>query len=588
MKKKLFLLAVVGCMSLLPAHAYKWYYGVSEFDPTENRSGNAYTVATMGGYEINFSLLCYHTGSILDAWASEITLYAAPATAKQESEYVPILVITSMYGDEEKQLRAESKSFRMNLTACDSSGVFMAPDGTGVKTPGKQDSESTNILTFPHQEGDEGAYMDLKWIPAQRWVGRQVRFMVRVRAHNTWQEQTGGDVYTHYLKGMFSTSSVTLEAAGIPVLLEPTLCNLPGKLRLHYVAADSVVRYSIRRFNTDVRMKGVELPVVELEATKDKPIALSESLDMDADDYSYEVKATFTLQRGKGIEDVVSAVPEGLIFPAYHSIHYFKVEPYIPTEGTYKGIYRGHKKLTWEIHHVDHRDVSEDDMFEIQRSSDPNFTNAELVMMIPYNSPDFSRREPEWQVGVDKFPCQLYSYIDSMPEALNSDSVKSPMYYRIRRVTSSVWNSGWIKEYSSIQRVHAPVYLAMPYVKDDTPIFSMGADYTTNRTVHIRVPFTPNVCEGNYFAWDDNAQVVLIRYWSDLPTPENPQPAEQHLEIYVPKGHVVFDRGGWYFTYTDHPSIPCVNYRYAIRVESAGAQLPLITYETVAQTPVAK
>lgn len=582
MTKKLILLAVLGIVSALPAYAYKWYYGANEFcnEPGYNTSGTAYTAMALGSYDITFNLLTYCTGSIKDAWATEIKLYMMSAAEKDESKYELMLLVKTPNSDEMYKLRSYCEKFRMYVEAQKDMGVFIDPTGKSVSAIGTDTTHYKDTLNFTHQKNDEAAYAEIRWVPSQRWSGKQVKFKVVVNETNG---VTVDHTYTHYVKGLFSTGSYDLLQAGRPMLIEPTLCNMPGKLEVTYIATDSVVDYTFHRYNRDNKHLNEEAMAEHRTSTKDKPLAMAGAVALDADDYSYRMDAIFKLSRLGKVTDTLHATPYNMIFPAYHSIHNFQVVQDIPTKGAYAGIYRGYKKLTWEIHHVNHEDVYEDDMFEIQRAYDPNFKTAQTVAIVPFNDTEYSVRDSLHVVGNETFPCQLYTYIDSMPEALNCDTVYKTMYYRIRRTTTSLYENQWPNKYSQSNGVTAPIFLAMPYLKEGEQIFSYAEDYATQRNVNIRVPFTPNICEGHYFWWDGLGQVILTRYWRSNPTPDDPNPEVQSAEILVPQESMVYENGRWYLKYTDKPNFPCVNYSYSVRVERGGSMLPLITYETVSK-----
>lgn len=552
--------------SAVDVSAAKWSYGKDEFNPEKNKDGTAFTFAA-SGYDVAFSLLAHHYGSTLDGWVRTMTLQAADVNG----DYADILTVSSTNEkDPHKAFNYESSEFPMVIKVHRGTFLFQniknSTKGTSVAS-----TSAAATLTFTRKKGDEATRITTLWTPNKEFSGKRLRFRVVATVMN--RHDVNGDKYTNDLSGLFD---VVAEVDGVmpPSIFEPMLGSIMGNLTVGYFANDDIkeITAKLDPVNPAFPKKEMKWPLVS-----GGRVDQSGTLNIPATDYAYDMKVNFVVYRGTSrVETPVDASPDKITFPAYHSIHNFNVAK-DTSHADFPNVYRGHKKITWEIWHSDQTDVFPDDVFEIQRSSDQHFTIADQVAVIRFDDKQFSKDVEDHPADGGRYPCRLFTYIDSTQTALNSDSVRTPMYYRIRRATSAIWGTGWVADYSASSFIQEPVYLALPYITDESKIFRKGANYATKREVEITIPFTPNKIEGKYFWWDRNARIILNRHWQTEPTADNPNPDVQTATIVIPGDSVKYENGNWVLRYTDHAAIPCVKYHYSLSVQRASAVLPVIT-----------
>ena len=198
--------------------------------------------------------------------------------------------------------------------------------------------------------------------------------------------------------------------------------------------------------------------------------------------------------------------------PAYHRIYHFNTHEELDTTNTFTG----NNVLTWEVKNPHLSDLVSGDFFEIQRALKSDFSDAKSLDVVAmrrgedkgfYTYVDNSRDTWTGNLNSDSTEAQkidgapMSSTIDSYIIRDNSGNplwelnhIKAtadqfmlpslPVYYRIRRASSSVW--GWTGHefvMTDVCQKHnylAPLALTQPnYTKD--------AKYDENHEVHFKI-----------------------------------------------------------------------------------------------------
>ena len=272
--------------------------------------------------------------------------------------------------------------------------------------------------------------------------------------------------------------------------------------------------------------------------------------------------------------------------PAYHKIYDMDVEYYTYFDER-TNLYHQDRRyfdISWKFHTPSETDIVPNDLFEIQRAYDSNYSDAQTIATIPI----------VWGVG-NSLLDTTYHYIDSS-EATMSNPLESgnntKIYYRVRRASAAVW--GWdnhpyaAKSWEFI-RVEMPFMQKLYYRIDD--------DFTNNHKTHLYFEL-PNGFWGDgtletprttAFYWDNHTTVciekileethdtVLIRVPSDTMV--------ALLEHYAL--HPVYDtfhNGAIILHVVDQLSTPCVHYKYRFYYDTAGMVLRLRTTYSVDNT----
>ena len=237
--------------------------------------------------------------------------------------------------------------------------------------------------------------------------------------------------------------------------------------------------------------------------------------------------ATFQIYRMKTPQEVMSTqMTTKVDIPPYHRIYNFEAEEEKDATGTYTG----NNVLHWTIKNPRLVDLVDGDYFEIQRALKEDFSDAQQLgiqrMMRDsigyYTFQDNSREiwtgnaavrtdtvDAQWKTTLKHY----YIYDDNGTLLLDVSATLTcnkghmaavPVYYRIRRATSSVW--GWVDGFSRQVTLYKHNFLAPlanqqeNYIKD--------AEWEKNHKVHFQfkidnseiqvLPLSKEDCSLNY------------------------------------------------------------------------------------------
>ncbi len=225
--------------------------------------------------------------------------------------------------------------------------------------------------------------------------------------------------------------------------------------------------------------------------------------------------ATFEVYRGaKENNDLQPQVTTKVDIPAYHRIYDFAAEEEMDATGTYTG----NNVLTWHVKNPHLGDLVEGDFFEIQRATKSDFSDAQQLDVVSmrrgedegeYSCPDDSREiwtgnaEVKYDTLRRKISTTLKDYeltdvngvplcrLDLKLTANNLANPSVPIYYRIRRASSSVW--GWEHDLVHTATINKHNFLA-PLAKEQQA-YTLDPDYEKNRKVHFNLKLDNSVVE---------------------------------------------------------------------------------------------
>lgn len=222
------------------------------------------------------------------------------------------------------------------------------------------------------------------------------------------------------------------------------------------------------------------------------------------DTVQQQMTATFKLVREDATGSTVEQKSTAVDIPPYHRIYDFAVREETDSTGTFTG----NNILTWYIKNPQVKDLMDNDFFEIQRSLESDFSDAQTLSVIQmirneektdYVFSDNGRETWTGNAGSRDNEIEMhmkardnhYVIIDDEGEplaeidaSLSADSVilpGVPVYYRIRRASSSVW--GWEHDFAKKASMVRHNYLA-PLASMQSP-YSLDDDFTDNRKVHF-------------------------------------------------------------------------------------------------------
>lgn len=271
-----------------------------------------------------------------------------------------------------------------------------------------------------------------------------------------------------------------------------------------------------------------------------------------------------------------AAAQNSVDIPAYHRIHDFRVSWRI-ADKTYE-LRDGAIELTWKIAHPRERDAFESDMFEIQRDTLEDFSTAETIAAINYDA-----NPADSAVKNDTL---TYTYMDASPEVKKGNGKADfHYYYRIRRVSSSMWD--WDEPGINTDRLYASglaakgemvsAYGERVYLVGFEEEGSIKTDTATYRGTHqLRITASlQNLREDhkNKYYYDGTPIYLVKKMISHLHQDTVVQ------EIRIPQDSIIGGGVSWRIQYTDTTNTPCVKYAYSLRVDTALSTLRVVEYK---------
>ncbi len=197
--------------------------------------------------------------------------------------------------------------------------------------------------------------------------------------------------------------------------------------------------------------------------------------------------ADFTMWRNKEANVQIKRKSNGIDILPYHRIYDFSTEEELDSTGTYTG----NNVLRWTIKNPELQDLVPGDVFEIQRALKPDFSDALPLIVLPMNTEanysftDESRTS--WTGNADSLVVDTMSrklsatrnnfilrdeYGNSIADlkvtlrAQNINVPAVPVYYRMRRASSSIWE--WNKpEFAKTDTLKKRNFLAPLDVEQD-------------------------------------------------------------------------------------------------------------------------
>ena len=225
------------------------------------------------------------------------------------------------------------------------------------------------------------------------------------------------------------------------------------------------------------------------------------------DTVQQQMTATFKVVREATTGSTVEQKSTAVDIPPYHRIYDFAVREETDSTGTFTG----NNILTWYIKNPQVKDLMDNDFFEIQRGLESDFSDAQQInivqmkrdsmgdyiykdsdrsiwtgnaaitddeikskLNVTYNVPNYILKDPN---GVPVYELKL---------SMTTDKIRNPrvpVYYRIRRASSSVW--GWDAEFSKTAQLDIHNFLAP--LAETQENYSLDEDYENNHKVNFKI-----------------------------------------------------------------------------------------------------
>ena len=247
--------------------------------------------------------------------------------------------------------------------------------------------------------------------------------------------------------------------------------------------------------------------------------------------------ATFTVVRNADTKSTMEVTTPTVDILPYHRIYNFSVREETDSTGTFTG----NNILSWNIKNPKLQDLLENDYFEIHRSLESDFSDAERINVVQmlrdsigmYSLIDNNRSTWTGNAAIQEYESKR-NFVYTLPDtymiydengepiyelslSLSTDKIKIPcvpVYYRIRRASSSIW--GWEREFSQEATLTNINFLAP--LAETQEMYEKDPDYESNRKVNFKFKIENKYATTNPFppASDCKFAYKLVREYDDI------------------------------------------------------------------------
>lgn len=345
-------------------------------------------------------------------------------------------------------------------------------------------------LSLRTEDDDDHRMMEFNWYPPEELDNKE--FSVGIHAEVERPTLVGKD---HYVRDRVIEGFVGNANMITPQLFKPYLYQVSengtagsGQAGIVYSTFHPTISYS-----TSVD------PGDTIRTTDRSGHVFVMTTDTVQEDFTVD----FKVYRNQAIGLTTIQHSTSLDIPPYHRIYNFDVLEEMDSTGTFTG----NNELHWEIRNPNLTDIVEGDFFEIQRALKSDFSDAQQLTVVPmvrdtlglYTFADNSREI--WTGNADaseeKFlrmktlnnywVCTQDGYpVANINATLRFDGAyypAIPVYYRIRRASSSIW--GWDNDFSQTVTSFKHNFLA-PIAETQEP-YTLDENYSENHKVNFRI-----------------------------------------------------------------------------------------------------
>ncbi|MBQ2190093.1 MAG: hypothetical protein II452_04415, partial [Paludibacteraceae bacterium] len=258
----------------------------------------------------------------------------------------------------------------------------------------------------------------------------------------------------------------------------------------------------------------------------------------------YAFDATFKVYRNEETQDIETIHSNAVHVPAYHRIYDFKATAQQDDYGSYTGA----NIVTWHTKYPQAKDLIQGDYFEIQRAFKSDFSDAQTVQLMPMKTTDslyqfVDDNRTAWngtelrtdtiaaRLSVSEKDFTVYDD-DENPVAdvtmtLTANKLvlpSAPVYYRVRRTSSAVWD--WNHDFARSFELYKSTFLAP--LKQTQVDYILDSNFVNNKVVHFCIgidnmqigprALSIDECELNYNSIRPRTNDGCVNYILDYPS----------------------------------------------------------------------
>ncbi len=503
MKHKLFLAIGALLMATSVLADNTWF--------EEARNFSAYS---LGEGKVHVKVLVFAAGTWQNHWATDQSYIQAKVGDQTYN-------VLRYNGDNKNNTENDYRGWAQ-VEALDGTVVITnALDGT-KPTLTKSDSWKGNLSRTG--QSDRPTYLEFDWYPSAKFDGTTYQLNAHIvdtrKTEATWTHNWNLGEYTQ------STPQSPMLYNAVFYSINDNGERSFGQVMVPYVVYQETKGYYPVQNNT----RGIKVATTERSGS---------ILVNTCDSVQQTFYAVFDVKREDGTYSEVKS--STTYIPAFHKIYDFAVSDYMRSDGTTDARYT---QLKWSIKYPDAEDAVSTDMFQVQRSYDRDFTNAETLTLIALEK------------GVEN-----YEYVDSVQAAFaNANDASLPVYYRVLRASTLNWGTtghDWVR-IDSIQKS-----AKLLTIDQSSCRFTRADDFDDTHNVNITLKTKKE--DGVNF-WDKSAQLTLRRIVLT-------DSRDTTTRLISGGEFVLQDDGTYLCTLNVKAEVPCAIYSYEIQMDDSSCLL---------------
>ena len=411
---------------------------------------------------------------------------------------------------------------------------------------------------------------EFDWFPSEDLL--QETFTLGVSAELYFYDvadDLGENIFNHTLGTFSNLSSTSVH----PQLIDPIFCTASSTANVGKVAVPYVIFQTPLKYYTS--WNSAQIPCQNQ----------SDMLYVQPRDTVQPGFMMYVQVQGREASDTTDVIrwltSNKVAIPAYHKIYNFWVTRHsYERDGLWYEDFR-YKELRWYLAYPHTEDIVPNDMFEIQRAYQSDFSDAQTIAMLPIEWADSAMNN------------KLFTYVDSSRAAWRNPVENSyTVYYRVRRTSSAIW--GWEgHDYARSGSCTPSPAPRLPIFPCEAQTYKADDNFADNHKVHLSIKLFNNIY-GNgrdfnkryrYSYWDDHATLYIYKIMQEtgdtirIPISADSIQASIDRVFYHPEHDS--DNPSIILHYTDVLNNPCIHYKYELGVERSEATLepPVWTWQ---------
>ena len=510
--------------------------GVTMADNTWFEEGRNFSAYSLGQGKVHVKVLVFARGGTNNHWATT----GNGGSFVYASSYRNTVYALQYEGDNNYNCENDYKGWVK----------FQVKSGTVIITNSYEGNNSTtytpssgwvNLYLSRTGETNTPTYLEFDWYPPTELDNRS--FDLKATITDT---RKNGDTWTRtWYLGAFSGS--TLQA---PMLYQPVFYSVgeDGQPGHGQVAIPYVVYQEPKSYTTSTTGNTTFI-------CKERTGQL---LAKTTDTVQYGFSANFTVVREDKTTTVVTSSKVDI--PAFHRIYDFKAEHYVPEGIDSMWHIKTKTTLSWKVRTPWATDIMPMDMFQLQRAYHPDFSDAETLALIPY----------ETGKGT-------YQWVDDTEGAmknLRTDTIDMNIYYRVNRVSTTNWGyegHDWVRT-TAIRKNTGLTHFDSYYSN-----YRKADDFQETRRVLFTLETLTDI--NMSYCWDERASIRVRRLAIsavDTIITERVFPGSmvRTLPPDPKRGNPYFSTL-YSFDFEDVADIPCCHYEYEVYIDDSQSLLKL-------------